>query len=88
MTKIWKTKNGIEIPIEKMETSHIKNSINMMLKNGFCSAKEWNNLLKYDSFSDDEFGYDLLENSSPSSLLDMLYDELQNRGENDNQDEN
>jgi len=29
---VWTTKNGAEIPLSKMEDSHLKNSYNMMLR--------------------------------------------------------
>ena len=34
---VWETRNGDFIPISQMNTSHIKNSINMILK----SNKKW-----------------------------------------------
>ena len=38
----WKTKNGVEINIKDMETSHIQNVINMIEENSVIKKKVFN----------------------------------------------
>jgi hypothetical protein len=38
---IWTTKEGEDIPIPKLATSHLKNCIALMRKKGWVPTKEW-----------------------------------------------
>lgn len=44
--KIWVTRDKVEIPINKMETSHIKNCIKCIEKSNFKWRPEYYKLLK------------------------------------------
>ena len=39
----WACKDGRVIDIEDMETSHLQNTINMLRRKGFVTAKEYHN---------------------------------------------
>jgi len=39
MRHIWNTQDGRQIPVEKMSDDHVRNSYQMMKRNGFVSMK-------------------------------------------------
>lgn len=84
--KKWKTKDGQELSIENMETSHIKNCISMLRRNGFVSfseiARYFNLFFLVDPDPQDQFDRDFNTLPIVSEFLDLFEAELKNRNEN------
>ena len=84
--KIWTTKDGRELLISEMETSHIENSINMMKKNRFIA---FSTLKSYLSAPCNKMGdgaqlafdqeFDFICDCRINIKLDWLEEELKNR---------
>jgi len=81
----WKTKDGEKLEISQMSTSHIENTLAMLKRNGFCSAKmfhfymtcgEPNGEMAQVVF-DKELDYWL--GKTPTKYIDEFEKELENR---------
>lgn len=87
MEAIWKTKEGKEIKICDMETSHIENSINMMKRKGFVNREEYLEIVSsYPVMNGDMAQYcaeqeyeNWLASHMPSKILGELEKELEKR---------
>lgn len=82
----WKTKDGRNIKIKDMKTSHLQKSIHMMRKNGFCGVKEIKSylfcncgLLGDGTQMAFDMELDQLLEKRPSKILDALEEELKKR---------
>ena len=85
--KIWTKKDGTEIPVEEMSTEHIKNTLAMLERNGFCSKKEIAFFLLGHKPQGDaaQIAYDMEFNEKnkkfPMDWVDIFQDELRFRNE-------
>jgi len=86
-TVIWTTKNGRQIPIEKMTTQHIRNTLNMLKDNGYIGVETGRFYLTctpptaegaLDTF-DQEFAR--IIDAEPLGYIDLFEEELKKRGE-------
>lgn len=84
---VWTTKDGRHIPIEKMATQHIKNTLNMLINKGYvglgtlsfyihCTPPTAEGAL--DAF-DQEFARVI--DAEPTEYIDLFEAELKKRGE-------
>ena len=83
----WNTKDGREIEITKMSTSHIKNTLMMLKRNGYVSTKEYfDNISLLPNFQGEmaqfeaerEWDY-YLEHTKPTKYIKLFKDELNRR---------
>jgi len=87
-TKIWTTKDGRQKEIKNMETSHIKNALNMLLEKGFISHETLSFYLTCEPPNGDMANYAFeqeLDNvlKSPTNLfIDYFEEELIKRKSN------
>lgn len=86
--RIWTTRDGRTIPIDEMETSHIKNCLKMLRKN-YIGANEISSMLNfnYEAMGDAaQMAFDqALDEASvliPCPEIDWFVEELNRRGEN------
>ena len=85
--KKWNCKNGKEIEIKDMETSHIENSIKMLERQGFVAKSTWD-FYSTCSGPTGEHAQDAFEaeqnsvfDKMPTSWIDAFKDELKKRNE-------
>lgn len=81
----WKTKDGKELDVSEMETSHIQNALNLLEKNGCISPKTLNFYLTcipptadmaMDCF---EMEFAAVLEAPVSEFVDIFEDELEKR---------
>lgn len=84
----WKTKDGREIEVKDMETSHIKNTLKMLEKNGFIAASTLDFYLGCSGPSGGDGAQmaferecDYIFSKFPSKKMDEMESELKKRGE-------
>jgi len=88
----WKTRDGTEIKIKGMSTSHIRNSIAMMKKNGFVSTDTLNFYLTVEGPNGDmaqmafEQEQDMIFGAPCSSTMSALERELKRREKENKKD--
>ena len=90
----WKTKNGREIEVEDMETSHIENSLNMMKRQGFIGPSTLAFYTSCERPRGDAARYafegeiDQILEAPVSEFIDVFEEELQKRNyDKDKKDE-
>jgi hypothetical protein len=80
----WKTKEGKEIEVKDMETSHIKNAIKIIEKNATITSKEYVDT----GYDGDSYVPDFIKTTRKATKEDLLelspiykemYDELKQR---------
>lgn len=84
MEKIWKTEDGRILEINKMETEHIKNCLNLLKRKNFISFESFNRYLNsYNCLGDAaQLCVDLeYANKIPNQTIDFFEEELKNRKE-------
>ena len=85
MKKKWKTKDGKEIAVEDMETSHIENALALLEREGFIGEETLNFYLSTSGPSGDIAQYyfeqeqDQVFRSPISSFIDLFEKELMKR---------
>jgi len=85
MEKVWKTKNGKAIPIEKMTNKHLINILKMFKNRGFVGIKTLNFYLNcrgpQGEYAWDAFEQELLKifDKKPCHEMDWIEEELKKR---------
>jgi hypothetical protein len=86
-TVVWTTKEGKQIPIGKMATQHIRNTLNMLRENGFIGAETRRYYTScpsptaegaLDAFNQE---FDRVIEARPTEFIDLFEAELKKRGE-------
>lgn len=81
----WRCRNGRVIPIDAMDTEHIKNCIVMLRRNGLCTIEEFDVALASSASLQGDmasyYGEQTVAEMKPSKKLSAFIQELESRGE-------
>ena len=85
MSRVWKTLDGREIPIERLTTPHLKNIIAMLKRKGHVSAEEFGSSIAAAASMQGETAQMYAENEvatmKVNPMLDVLEMELEKRSD-------
>lgn len=81
---VWTQRDGTKIAVKDMTTSHVRNSLKMLIRNGFSSARDYYVCL-YGPQPRGEMACDALDraldDAKPNQFVDIFRADLKRRGE-------